>query len=166
MVLKFQNLYNTHRHTQISKTLFSEFHTLFPFYFTFELFPEIGFGALFLQNFRGPGPVITRRQFLLFVCLFPTHEANLESDRSKLQLINYFLFQKRASEKSIMVEQGLLNFIYNQEIRQQLWRGGDSAPPPQASPVLLVQLMSLLSRSKNGSRGQALPQAQHSLPST
>ena len=68
MVLKFQNLYNTHRHTQISKTLFLEFHILFPFYFTFKLFPEIGFRALFLQTFRGPGPVITRRWLLLFVC--------------------------------------------------------------------------------------------------
>lgn len=36
-----QNTYNTHRHTQISKTLFLGFHISFPFYFTFRLFPEI-----------------------------------------------------------------------------------------------------------------------------
>lgn len=35
-----QNLYNTHRHTQISKTLFLGFHISFPFYFTFTFFPE------------------------------------------------------------------------------------------------------------------------------
>ena len=56
-------------HTKISKTLFLEFHILFSFYFTLELSPEIGFGALFLQNFWGPGLVRIRKWFLLFVCL-------------------------------------------------------------------------------------------------
>ena len=48
-------------HTKISKTLFLEFHILFSFYFTLELSSEIGFGALFLQNFRGPGLVRIRK---------------------------------------------------------------------------------------------------------
>lgn len=44
---------------------------------------------------------------------FPAHEANSGFNGGKWQLLNYFLFHNRISEKSIIVEQGLLNLIYN-----------------------------------------------------